>query len=160
MSSAPPLRVELVDGPIDVPSLLESVGDPDVGAHAWFLGVTRRTTQGRITQSLTYEAYPAMALEQLDRLGHDCIQRLGLAHLVIVHRLGIVPIGEASLVVGCSSPHRAATFEALAWIMDQIKRDVPIWKREFFEDGSTMWVHPSMPPNGIHGLPPDETNER
>ena len=135
--------VELVDATIDLESLQSLVSDPDAGAHGWFVGVTRRKTGDRVTNTLFYEAHPKMARRELGKLAERAIQKFSLLHLVIVHRLGEVPIAEASVVVGCSSPHRTETFAALAWIMDTLKKEVPIWKRECYADGATEWVHPS-----------------
>ena len=143
-----PVFVELVDDAIDMSRLLGLVADPDVGAHGWFCGVTRKTTrktsdQPKITSLLSYEAHRPMAVSELQALARKSIEKFGLTFVVIVHRLGVVPIGEASVVVGCSSPHRDATFDALRWIMQTLKREVPIWKQETFADGSTEWVHPT-----------------
>ncbi|NND97599.1 MAG: molybdenum cofactor biosynthesis protein MoaE [Pirellulaceae bacterium] len=139
--------VALVDSTIDVVPLQSRLADPDVGAHGWFYGVTRRTTQTddnttTTTATLSYEAHPSMALAELELLADKAIAQFGLHRVVIVHRVGEVPIGQASVVVGCSSPHRVATFAALEWIMETLKKDVPIWKRECYVDGSTQWVHP------------------
>ena len=145
--SANRVHVELVDSVIDLASLESEIGDPDVGAHGWFLGVTRRTTDAAgkvsVTETLSYEAHESMATKELESLARQAIDRFALQHVVIVHRLGDVPIGEASVAVGCSSAHRIAAFEALPWIMDRLKQDVPIWKRETYTDGSTEWVHPT-----------------
>lgn len=135
--------VELVDAPIDVQSLRGKVDDCDSGAHGWFFGVTRRTTGDRVTESLSYEAHRSMAQTELEKLAAHAFQRFDLLRLVIVHRLGDVPVGQASVVVGCSSAHRGDTFQSLAWIMDTLKQEVPIWKRERYVDGSTEWVHPT-----------------
>ena len=138
--------VQLVDQPIDIESLRGKIADADVGAHGWFYGVTRRTTQHgsgqQITDRLSYEAHRPMAQQQLESIAEQAIQQFGLAHVVIVHRLGDVAIGEASVVVGCSSAHRNATFDGLRWMMELLKRDVPIWKRETYADGTREWVHP------------------
>lgn len=138
--------IQLVERPIDIDSLRTEINDPDVGAHGWFYGVTRRTTQSdsgrQITAQLSYEAHRPMAQRQLELLAERAAEQFELAHVVVVHRLGDVPIGEASVVVGCSSAHRNATFDALRWIMETLKRDVPIWKRETFADGTRQWVHP------------------
>ena len=140
--------IDIVDGPIDPIALLEKVADPDVGAHGWFYGVTRRTTnkgessETLVTQTLAYEAHRVMANRELEKLADRAINQFDLRHVVIVHRIGEVPIGEASVVVGCSSSHRPATFDALRWIMEVLKQEVPIWKRETYADGSTEWVHP------------------
>ncbi len=140
-------HVELVDEPIDAGALASLIGHPDVGAQGWFHGVTRRTTGDQITQTLFYEAHEAMALKELEKLAHDALDRFDLKQIVVVHRLGEVPIGEASVVIGCCSAHRVQTFDALRWIMDTLKKDVPIWKKEHFEDGSTEWVHPTNEPS-------------
>ncbi len=138
----PAIHIELVAAPIDFPSLQPMLADPDTGAHGWFLGVTRRTTGDAITQTLHYEANQPMAIAELKRLANEAIDKFGLTRVVIVHRLGEVPIEQSSVVVGCSSPHRPETFAALPWIMNELKRDVPIWKRETYADGSKDWVHP------------------
>lgn len=135
--------IELVDTRIDVESLRAKIADPDVGAIGWFEGVTRRTTDTRVTERLSYEAHRPMAIAELEKLAIRAVDKFSLHRCVIVHRLGEVPVSEASVVVGCSSPHRPATFEALAWIMDVLKKDVPIWKRELYVDGNTEWVHPT-----------------
>lgn len=135
--------IELVDIRIDVESLRAKIADPDVGAIGWFEGVTRRTTDTRVTERLSYEAHRPMAIAELEKLAIRAVDKFSLHRCVIVHRLGEVPVSEASVVVGCSSPHRPATFEALAWIMDVLKKDVPIWKRELYVDGNTEWVHPT-----------------
>lgn len=139
--------IELTRSPIDVNRYREPIGDPDVGAHAWFEGVTRRLTHvaqsTQETQELSYEAFEPMAIAELQRIGDETIAEFELKALVIVHRLGTVPIGEASLLVGCSSAHRVAVFAALPKVVDRLKADVPIWKKELFVDGSTQWVHPT-----------------
>jgi molybdopterin synthase catalytic subunit len=138
----------IVDGPIDQGSLQSQVGHPDVGSQGWFVGVTRRTTGDRVTSYLSYEAHLPMAERELRGLAEEAVERFGLLRLVIIHRIGEVPIGEASVVVGCSSGHRRETFQALQWIMDTLKQRVPIWKQERYEDGATEWVHPiEQPPS-------------
>ncbi len=140
------LWVELVDQPIDFYSLRQRLEDPDTGAHGWFFGVTRRRTETaggcRETAALEYQAYRPMAERELRSLGRRAIEIFKLHRLVLVHRIGAVPVGQPSVIIGCSSPHREATFRALPWIMDALKRDVPIWKCETYSDGSQQWVHP------------------
>ena len=137
------IHIELVETPIDQQSLRDRVADPDVGAHGWFVGVTRRTTGQRVTHTLSYEAHAPMAIRELEKLAESAIEKFSLCRIVISHRLGEVPVGEASVVVGCSSGHRPQTFQALAWTMDMLKRQVPIWKRETYADGTIEWVHPT-----------------
>lgn len=128
---------------ISIETFRKTIEDLDVGAHAWFEGVTRRMTGNQETVSLSYDGFAPMALREMQRIGDNVVTEFALTKLVIVHRLGAVPIGEASLIVGCSSPHRAAVFLALANVVDRLKTDVPIWKQEHFADGSTQWVHPT-----------------
>ena len=135
--------VQLVDQPIDWPALQHHLDDPDSGAQGWFLGVTRRTTGTRVTQTLFYEAHRPMAISELKTLAEQATERFSLKSIIIVHRLGEVPIGQASIAVGCCSAHRVDTFDALRWVMDQVKQHVPIWKRELYADGTTEWVHPT-----------------
>lgn len=143
-------HVDVVDQPIeshpDLGSYRNFLGDPDVGAHVWFYGVTRRTTGDRITSTLSYEAHPTMAIKELDRLASKAAQKFELARVLIVHCTGDLPIGQASVVVGCSGAHRSEVFLAVPWIMDQLKNDVPIWKRETYQDGQQQWIHPVKDP--------------
>ena len=141
------LQVQLVQTPIDIADWYDTLNDVDTGAHAWFAGVTRRKTTSasgavRITKTLHYEAHETMAAEQLRSLADEARRTHSLAAVVIIHRLGEVPLGQASVLVGCGSAHRKDAFAALPWIMDKLKADVPIWKRETFEDESTEWIHP------------------
>ncbi|WP_182867290.1 molybdenum cofactor biosynthesis protein MoaE [Rhodopirellula sp. JC639] len=141
------ILIRLVQSPIELSDWSSTIDDPDTGAHAWFAGVTRRktTTEGgrvRITKTLHYQAHESMALGQLQQLAEQAMRTYSLAAVVIVHRLGEVPLGQASVLVGCSSAHRRDAFSALPWIMDRLKADVPIWKRETFADDSTEWIHP------------------
>lgn len=140
---SPTIFTQIVDQPIDQTGLPPKLFHPDAGAQGWFVGVTRRTTGDRVTSFLSYQAHLPMAQRELQRLAENAAERFSLLGVVIVHRLGEVPIGEASVVVGCSSGHRGDTFESLRWIMDTLKRDVPIWKQERYQDGSTEWVHPT-----------------
>ncbi len=138
--------VELVDSLIDADRYADLLTDPDVGAINWFHGVTRRKTVigdvTRITEHLSYTAHRSMAVTELEKLAAAVAEEFSLAAVVIVHRLGEVPIGQASILVGCSSAHRRDCFAATAAIMDRVKADVPIWKRETFVGGERAWVHP------------------
>jgi molybdopterin synthase catalytic subunit len=139
--------VTLVDERLELTQWQSYLADPDVGAHAWFVGVTRRMTDGKQTASLSYEAHRKFAERELQQLARCAIVKFGLTRVILVHRLGVVPIGEASVIVGCSSPHRTAVFAALPWIMDELKRIVPIWKQEQYVDGTTQWIHPAVDPS-------------
>lgn len=129
----------LTRGRIDHDALLRDAGRGDCGAVVLFLGTTRDHHEGRVVTRLEYEAYEAMALEALGALEREAARRHAIASCAIVHRLGEVPIGEASVAVVVAAAHRAAAYEASRWAMDELKRTVPIWKKEFFEDGED-WV--------------------
>lgn len=141
------VMVELVARPIELSVWEDRLHDVDCGAQGWFAGVTRRRTElasgeVSITRTLHYEAHESMAVKQLRELAGAAAARFRLAAVVIVHRLGEVPLGQASVLVGCSSAHRKNVFDALPWIMDRLKEDVAIWKRETYDDNRSHWVHP------------------
>lgn len=136
--------IDLVHEPIDTTSLLAEVGSPEAGAVVLFLGVTRAITDGRETASLDYECYPQMAEQKLAELEAEARRRWPLTGCAIVHRVGHLDIGEASVAVAVSAPHRREAFEAGQWLIDTLKAVVPIWKRENWADGTTEWVHPGI----------------
>jgi molybdopterin synthase catalytic subunit len=111
-----------------------------------FLGTTREITADRRTTSLDYECYPEMAERKLAELEAEARSRWPILECTIVHRLGRVEIGEASVAVAVSSAHRQAAFEAGQWLIDTLKQVVPIWKCEHWADGTTEWVHPAQKP--------------
>lgn len=134
--------VELTHKPIEADPLLERVTSPEVGAVLLFLGVTRQFTDQRETVELKYEAYEKMALLELQKLENEALQRWPISGCLIVHRLGTVPSGEASVAIVTASAHRRDAFEAGQWLIDTLKERVPIWKKEHWADGTTDWVHP------------------
>ena len=137
--------VSITNHPIDTASLLQQVNSALAGAVVLFLGTTREVTGGRRTRHLDYECYPEMAEKKLAELEAEAHRRWSLAECAIVHRLGRLEIGEASVAVAVSSPHRQSAFEAGKWLIDTLKEVVPIWKQETWADGSTEWVHPGLP---------------
>lgn len=141
---------ELIVGPIPVERLLAAASRPDCGAIALFLGTTRDHHEGRRVVRLSYEAYERMALDALSALERDAVARFGVAACAIVHRLGEVPPGEASVAVVVTAVHRAPAFDACRWAMDELKRSVPIWKKEFYAEGGAEWV-PGTPLGGSPG---------
>src|SRR5947209_6931540 len=130
---------ELTTEPIDVGSVARRVVPRRCGATVTLDGYTREWTRGRRTLHLVYEAYAPMALAEMRRLGREAHRRFDISHIGIVHRTGRTDIGETSVVISVSAPHRRAAFEACEWAIRELKRTVPIWKKEFFEDGS-IWV--------------------
>lgn len=135
--------VRLVRASIDYAAVTEAVRSHRAGAVVLFLGTARELTDGRRTDSLAYEAYPEMAQRELERLEAEARGRWPLVECGIWHRLGPLELGEISVAVAISTPHRAEAFEAARWIMDQIKQTVPIWKKENWSDGTSQWVHPT-----------------
>ncbi|HST51109.1 MAG TPA: molybdenum cofactor biosynthesis protein MoaE [Pyrinomonadaceae bacterium] len=130
---------ELTTEPIEVGAVARRVVPRRCGATVTLDGYAREWTRGRRTLYLVYEAYPSMALAEMRRLGEEAHRRFPIEHVGIVHRTGRTEIGETSVVIAVSAPHRRAAFEACEWVIRELKRTVPIWKKEFFEDGS-VWV--------------------
>ena len=130
--------------PIDSNQALASVQSPHAGAVVLFLGTTREFTAGRQTESLDYESYGEMAASKLEELEQQARQQWALTEVTIVHRLGHLEIGEASVAIAVSAPHRKDAFTAGQWLIDTLKEIVPIWKKENWADGTSEWVHPGM----------------
>jgi len=130
---------ELTTEPIDVGVVARRVVLPECGATVTLDGYAREWTRGRRTLYLVYEAYAPMAQRELERLGREARERFDIAHVGIVHRTGRLEIGETSVVIAVSAPHRRAAFEACEWAIRELKRTVPIWKKEVFADGEA-WV--------------------
>ena len=128
--------------PIDYTTLVESVRSDQAGAVVLFLGTVREMTADRRTIALDYEAYPEMAEAKLAELEAEARRRWPLTDVGIVHRLGHLDLGEISVAVAVSSPHRQDAFEAGRFLIDTLKVTVPIWKRENWSDGTAEWVHP------------------
>jgi molybdopterin synthase catalytic subunit len=146
---------ELTDAPIDVGSVARRVVPRRCGATVTLDGYAREWTRGRQTLHLVYEAYAPMALAEMRRLGEEARRRFRIAHIGIVHRTGRTEIGETSVVIAVSAPHRRAAFEACEWAIRELKRTVPVWKKEFFEDGE-VWVEGEFAPKeSTEGIEPE-----
>jgi len=130
---------ELTTNPIDVGAVARRVVLPECGATVTLDGYAREWTKGRRTLYLVYEAYEPMALNEMKRLGAQAREKFDIANIGIVHRTGRLEIGETSVVISVTAPHRRAAFEACEWAIRELKRTVPIWKKEVFEDGE-VWV--------------------
>ena len=128
--------------PIDHAALTEQVRSAHCGAVVTFLGTVRDLTGERVTVALDYEAYPGMAEKRLAEIEADTRARWPVGDIALVHRLGRLDIGEVSVAVAVSCPHRADAFAACRHAIDRLKELVPIWKREHWADGTTEWVHP------------------
>lgn len=126
---------------IDTAALLSEVGDPAAGGTTLFVGTTRNENEGRVVERLEYEAYEAMAIEEMRRIGEEITRRWRVVAVSMVHRVGVVPVGEASVAVAVSAAHREEAFAACRYGIDTLKATVPIWKKEYFEGGE-HWVGP------------------
>ena len=131
--------IEIVDCPIDVVAVTTAVASPASGATVTFIGTTRDHHDGRAVTQLEYEAYGDMALSELRKIAAASAAQWPIADIAIVHRIGIVPIGEASVVIAVSAAHRGAAFDACRFAIDRLKEVVPIWKKEHFEGGA-VWI--------------------
>ena len=125
--------------PIDLQELVRFVTDPETGAIATFIGTTRNHNDGRKVIALDYDGYPEMAEKELARIGAAARKQWRICRMAIVHRLGPVQITEASVMIAVSSAHREAAFAACRFAIEEIKRTVPIWKKEVFEGGE-VWI--------------------
>jgi molybdopterin synthase catalytic subunit len=130
---------EIVEHAIDVAAVAAAVADPATGAAVTFVGTTRDHHDGRAVTALEYEAYREMALAEMRKIGETAKQRWPISAIAIVHRVGTVPIGEASVVIAVSSAHRVAAFAACHFAIDRLKEIVPIWKKEHFDSGE-VWI--------------------
>jgi molybdopterin synthase catalytic subunit len=140
-----PTRVELTRSRIDGAALAEGARAAEDGAIVTFDGCVRNHSHGRRTLHLEYEAYEPMALEKMREIGAELHEKFAIDRVVIVHRLGRLEVGETSVFIAVSAAHRAPAFEACRWAIDTLKRTVPIWKKEFFEDGA-VWAEGELPP--------------
>ncbi len=132
-------QVLITAEPLDPGTVTAVVEGPGNGGVVTFLGTTRNETRGRRVLHLEYEAYAEMAEKTLRQVVAEVREQWGIHDVAVAHRTGRLEVGEASLVVAVASPHRVEAFAACGYIVDRIKEIVPIWKKEFFEDGS-VWV--------------------
>ena len=132
---------------IGLDAVLRAVRDPATGAVVTFLGTTRNENAGRRVTRLEYEAFTEMATREMERLGAAAQRRWRLKKVAIVHRVGVVPVGESSVVIAVSAGHRREAFAACRWLIDRLKQIVPIWKKEHFRGGE-VWIgaQQSTPP--------------
>jgi len=137
---------QVIDAPIVVAAAREAVEDPGFGAILVFEGVARDNFEGRAVVALEYEAFPEMAEAEMRRIGDEVAARWPGAKLAIVHRTGRLAIGEPSVVIAVGTPHRAAAYEANRYAIDELKKRVPVWKKEIYQDGSTWKANAEASP--------------
>lgn len=136
--------IEITDEPLEIQAILASVASPSCGATVLFLGTTRQFTDAKETAQLSYTAYTEMAIRQMEHLESQARGRWPLQECTLVHRVGEVPIGDASVAVAVSCPHRREAFEAANWLIDTLKQVVPVWKKEHWQGGNSDWIHPGV----------------
>ncbi|MDP9373463.1 MAG: molybdopterin converting factor subunit 1 [Chloroflexota bacterium] len=134
-----PRLFRVVETPLDVTEVIRAVEDPASGAIVSFTGTVRDHSLGKDVTALEYEAYPAAAEKMLARIGAEIAERWGLRRVAIIHRVGRLAVGEASVVIAVSAPHRHAAFEACEYAIVRLKEIVPIWKKEQYADGA-VWI--------------------
>lgn len=148
--NATPQRTSIVSAKIDTHKIVEAIKHPSDGAVAVFEGIVRDNSRGRRTLYLDYEAYQPMAQNQLDALVKDALAKYLIRDIRIVHRIGRMEIGETSVLIVVASAHRGAAFDACRWLIDTLKKTVPIWKKEYFEDGA-VWADGEPFPDAVVG---------
>jgi molybdopterin synthase catalytic subunit len=142
------MRVEITDGVIPAAEIVAGIKAGSDGAVCVFDGIVRDNSRGRKTLHLDYEAYREMALEQMRSLAGEAVVKFGVRDVTLVHRLGRLLVGETSVLVVVASAHRGAAFDACRWLIDTLKKTVPIWKKEQFVDGA-VWADGEAFPSGI-----------
>ena len=133
------MKIEIIEEPIAAEATVAAMKAGGDGAVCVFDGIVRDNTRGRQTLYLDYEAYREMALEQMQRLAGEAIEKFGVRDVALIHRLGRLMVGETSVLIVVVSAHRAAAFDACRWLIDTLKKTVPIWKKETFADGA-VWA--------------------
>ena len=133
----------LVTQPIDLPALVRAVEAPDRGAVSVFLGTVRNTNDGRPVSGIDYSAYDAMAVAEMNRIVEEVVVRFPGAAIAVEHRIGTLRIGEVSVAIATAHGHRRPAIDANRYVIEELKRRVPIWKREHYLDGTSEWVDPT-----------------
>ena len=137
------MRACIVEHPLEPAALLAEVASHGSGASVLFVGTVREVNDGRAVTGIDYSAYSAMAARELEAIAGETAKRFGTPHVVVEHRLGALSLGDASVAIAVSHPRRAPAMEAAHHVIEEIKRRVPIWKREHYADGTCEWVDPT-----------------
>jgi molybdopterin synthase catalytic subunit len=137
------MRAAVVTSPIDVASLIHEVADDDHGATVVFIGTVRSTNDGREVREIEYTAYQEMADREMKVILGEASRKYDATLLVAEHRIGLLAVGEASIVIAAAHERRACALDAIRYAIDEMKSRVPIWKREVYADGSQSWVDPT-----------------
>lgn len=136
-------KIDLSEAPISIDPYFQFLQDPKAGGICLFIGTIRNKNMGKSVQKLSMEAYPPMALKQIERLTDEAAAQWPIEKIALVHRTGPLEIGDIAVLIGVTSVHRPEAFAACQWLIDTLKQEVPIWKNEFYDDGSSWLVpHP------------------
>jgi molybdopterin synthase catalytic subunit len=142
------MRIEILEGVLPAAEVLAEIKAGEDGAVCLFDGIVRNNTRGRQTLYLDYEAYREMALPQMNALAAEALTRFGVRDIAILHRVGRLAVGESSVLIAVASAHRGAAFDACRWLIDTLKKQVPIWKKETFVDGA-VWADGEAFPESV-----------
>jgi molybdopterin synthase catalytic subunit len=137
------MRTAIVERPLEPAALLREVASHGSGATVLFVGTVREVNDGRAVSGIDYSAYTGMAARELDAIAGEAAERFGTPYVVVEHRLGTLGLGEASVAIAVSHPRRAPAMDAARFVIEELKRRVPIWKREHYADGTREWVDPT-----------------
>lgn len=146
----PDRRFRVTSEPIDTAALLAGSARPADGAALLFLGIVRNHNEGRAVAQLEYEAYAPMAEAEMERIAAEAADRWSTGAISIVHRVGLLDVGEPSVAIVVAAPHRGDVYEASRYVIEELKKRVPIWKREGYVDGPSEWLR-GHPPTGATG---------
>ncbi len=137
------MRVDLVQAPIDVILLVGEVRDHARGATTLFLGTVRDVNDDRSVEGIDYSAYEGMARRELETIAREAVERFGTSHVVVVHRIGYLALTDVSIAIAISHARRSPAMDAARYVIEEVKKRVPIWKREHYVDGTREWVDPT-----------------
>jgi molybdopterin synthase catalytic subunit len=136
-------RASIVTGAIDPASLINEVSSPQYGAVSLFVGTVREVNEGRSVSAIEYSAYKSMAVAELDRILDEAEAQFGVSALIVEHRIGLLGLGDVSVAIVAAHPHRAPALDCTRYVIEEIKKRVPIWKKEHYTDGTREWVDPT-----------------
>ena len=133
------MKVKLTKEPFSVDEAISLLRIPESGAYGVFLGQVRNESHGRRVEKLIYEAYPEMAEAEMERIRKEALEKFPILDMLIWHRYGELPVGEDTILIVASAKHRKEAFEACSWALDEVKKRVPVWKKEVTDEG-TFWI--------------------
>jgi molybdopterin synthase catalytic subunit len=151
------VHAAIVHEPIETAEVLSRVGAREDGAILLFLGMVRDHAEGRPVTGMTYEAYEEMATPVLREIAQEAAQRIGSDRVAVVHRVGELSIGDVSVAIAVSSPHRAESYDASRYVIEEIKKRLPVWKKEHYTDGVQEWVEGTVPTGTAASLMPEDS---